>query len=585
MKLKLIKLDANKESFRTIDFNQKGLSIILAKKKDKDKKGGKGTYNGTGKSLIIALIHFCLGSNKIPDLEKKLKDWEFYLTIEINNEIFIIKRQANNQNKIYINDKEYSLNKFREHMGQKVFNITSNIPYLVFRNLISRFIRPTKESYNSYDFFVKDEDRNPHSPIINTGYLLGLDISLINNKFQLKGELDKIKTNLNNLEKDEILKKHFQQDNSLNFSIYDIKEKLTKLEKEKNDFKLAENYNEIEKETKSIGLQLNIVDNKISLLENGLKNIAKSKELKVDVNLKSIQKIYDEANIHFNDIVTKKLEEINSFHEKIIENRKFRLNVEEEKLTKELKELSFQKRGLQDDYNRKSIFLKKYGAFDKLEAINNNLYTLKKQYEKLVEYKELKDEYEDKINEIQLDFKNQDIEAIKSLKSKKDILEKNLQLFRSFSREFYENKAGGIEIITNENVNTLRYEIKASLDDDTSGGVNSVKIFSFDFTILKARNNHNINFLFHDSKLFSEMDPRQRAILFKLAYQNTINDNLQYVASLNQDQYDSIIQEYSDEEVKMIFGENDENIVLHLNDEKEDGKLLGIQVDLKYDKD
>ncbi len=583
--MKLIKLDANKESFRTIEFNEKGLSIILAKKKDTDKKGGKGTYNGTGKSLTIALIHFCLGSNEIPDIKKKLNDWEFYLTVEINNEIYLIKRQANNQKKIYINDKEYSLTKFREYMGQKVFDITSNIPYLTFRNLISRFIRPTKESYNSYDFYVKNEDKNPHSPIINTGYLLGLNISLINSKFQLKGELDKIKTNLNNLENDEILKKHFQQDNSLNFSIYDIKERINKLEKEKKDFKIAENYNEIEKTTKQIGIQIHIINNKISLLENALKNIAKSKELKVDINLKKIKKVYEEANVHFGEIITKKLDEINLFHNKIIENRKYRLNIEEEKLTKELMNLNKQMITLQQDYNEKSLFLKKYGAFEKLEVINNNLYSLKKQYDKLVEYKELKEEYEDKINEIKLEFKNQDIEANKSLKNKKSILERNLQLFRSFSREFYEDKAGGIEIIPNENINTLRYEIKASLDDDSSGGVNSVKIFSFDFTLLKARNNHNINFLFHDSKLFSEIDPRQRAILFRLAYENTINDNLQYIASLNQDQYDTIMQEYNEEEQKRIFGENNENIVLYLSDEKEEGKLLGVQVNLKYDKD
>ena len=70
--MKLIKLYSNKKSFRTVRFNEKGLSIILAKKKE-NTQGGKKTYNGTGKSLIIALIHFCLGSNPNSAFEKSLK--------------------------------------------------------------------------------------------------------------------------------------------------------------------------------------------------------------------------------------------------------------------------------------------------------------------------------------------------------------------------------------------------------------------------------------------------------------------------------------------------------------------------------
>ena len=54
--MRLIRLSANRESFKPVMFNETGLTLIVGSKT----KGGE-TYNGVGKSLIVALLHFCLG--------------------------------------------------------------------------------------------------------------------------------------------------------------------------------------------------------------------------------------------------------------------------------------------------------------------------------------------------------------------------------------------------------------------------------------------------------------------------------------------------------------------------------------------
>jgi hypothetical protein len=58
-------------------------------------------------------------------------------------------------------------------------------------------------------------------------------------------------------------------------------------------------------------------------------------------------------------------------------------------------------------------------------------------------------------------------------------------------------------------------------------------------TLLTLQRNHNFGLLFHDSRLFSNMDPRQRATLFSLAYTETKENDLQYIASVSQNQLDS----------------------------------------------
>ena len=75
--MRLIELSANKPSFRTVRFNPRGPSFIVARQKDPESSDKKRTYNGVGKSLIIALVHFCLGSNKKPGFETALPGWEF----------------------------------------------------------------------------------------------------------------------------------------------------------------------------------------------------------------------------------------------------------------------------------------------------------------------------------------------------------------------------------------------------------------------------------------------------------------------------------------------------------------------------
>ena len=106
--MKLIELSANKESFKTVPFNKSGLSFIVAKQKNPETSDNSKTYNGVGKSLIILLIHFCLGAKKehYTSFIEKLPDWVFYLTVEINDEQHVISRKMSEPTKIYFDDED-----------------------------------------------------------------------------------------------------------------------------------------------------------------------------------------------------------------------------------------------------------------------------------------------------------------------------------------------------------------------------------------------------------------------------------------------------------------------------------------------
>lgn len=185
--MRLVKLSANKESFHEVKFNTKGLSLIVGKKENREDKNIRKTYNGVGKSLIIHLIHFCLGSSFNEEFQKKLPDWEFSLEFLIDEKTFVSKRKTNEQDNIYLNDNKYKLKEFKKLLAYKLFNLQEE-GYISFRSLISRFIRYGKQSYNNATTFIRKEQE--HVNLLNNSYLLGLDINYILKKIELKEKYD-----------------------------------------------------------------------------------------------------------------------------------------------------------------------------------------------------------------------------------------------------------------------------------------------------------------------------------------------------------------------------------------------------------
>lgn len=106
--MRILKLAANQPTFRTVTFRREGLSLVLAQQRSA-KSAQTSTYNGVGKTLMLELLHYCLGSSKRAAFEKHLKDWAFSLTIDIEGKEHIITRRADKPGQITLDKEEVSL--------------------------------------------------------------------------------------------------------------------------------------------------------------------------------------------------------------------------------------------------------------------------------------------------------------------------------------------------------------------------------------------------------------------------------------------------------------------------------------------
>ena len=155
-------------------------------------------------------------------------------------------------------------------------------------------------------------------------------------------------------------------------------------------------------------------------------------------------------------------------------------------------------------------------------------------------------------------------------------IKKLKQQYREMTKRFYPRKKSVLLIENNSGENLLRYKIDARIEDDSSDGVNEVKIFCFDFLLLLQKMT-NFEFLFHDSRLLANMDPRQRTMLYRVAQDLCKENNFQYITTINEDALNTIKATMETEEYQEII---DKGIILTLKDDSAGSKLLGVQVDM-----
>lgn len=575
--MRLIELRANKKSFHTVSFNPNGLTIIAAIKETQDQRK---TYNSVGKSLTIALIHFCLGSNSNKEFETKLNDWIFYLDFKIGNEEFTASRSTNNQKEIDLNGNIYSLKEFNKILEEKLFRIKENTKYVTFRSLLPRFLRYGEDGYISNDRYIKKE--STLGTLLNNSFLLGLDTGLIIKKSELREKeknISKLKAQLNNPEFKAIFGTENKRD--LEIKIVELESLIRRYRKSIDEFIIAEDYYSIRKEADKISYDLRNYKNKASKLKIAISNIEKSLEIQPDISKEQIIKLYENAKFELGEMVIKKLTELEQFNSQILDNRKRKLIQEKRDFEVQLVEVSkkISELGLQED--EKLQYLNSTGALDDYTKLNQVLSDNEKKLYSLLQYKKLETDYKLFVEENKKDFTNENIITNKYLEQVEDLIKENIILFKYFVEKFYSEKNSGITIENNEGRNATRFDIKAKIQDDAGNAVKEVKIFCYDWTILKGRHNHNMDLLFHDSKITGDMDTRQVKTMLEVANNECKLNNFQYIISLNQNVIESLKTEMTIEEHKELVTDK---IRLTLSDKSPEEKLLGIQIDLNYER-
>ncbi|MGA1847231.1 DUF2326 domain-containing protein [Deferribacter abyssi] len=562
---------------------KKGINIILAIHSDNEDINNKNTYNGVGKTLLIKLIHYCLGADKKNYLEfiQKLPDWEFMLSFAIGKDEYNVIRANSSPDKVVFNGEKVSVDYFNNVMKYTVFSIPDGVPFLSFRTLLPFFIRKDdKKYYIDYDkptYFHTDYEK-----LLANGFLLGISPFLIARKAEIKEELNKTHNFRRQLENDPDIKKiFFSSEGDVNLKVKDLEEQIASLEKNLKEYKIAKDYEKVKEEADLFAKLIEDLENKRFLIKQKLEKIKHALDNleKPDFSKEKLEKMYEEVNIYFSDKLNKRLEELESFYKNVIKNRQIVLLNQLEKLKKKLVEITKKLEFVRSNYDEKMRYLGEHKALDMAIKVKEKLENLKRKKEKLEKYSKLLEEYRRKELKLREDLLKVIKDANDYTEKAKNNFEEKSNFFRMITKRLYPEASSGLTINVNEGQNKILFDISAKIDADASYGINKAKIFAYDNTLFFKGEHHNIGFLFHDSVLFDGVDEIQVTEMFRFV-KEMFKDNKQYIVTLNQDKVE-ILKKYLDvKEFKEII---EDNIILILRDNPDTEKLLGNKINLKIE--
>lgn len=579
--MKINRVYSNKKSFKKVVFDAPFNAIVAeasAESTDKDSR------NGLGKTLLVKIINFCLGSNTPEDLKAdELKDWTFSIEVEINNNVFDFSRSANEQSVIRVSgpiDKlgllpnpdgsnEYPLETIKAALGKTLFGLDArslrgkgNVP--TYRALMSYFIRSDATAFNDpFAYFARQQ---AWSRQVHNSYLLGLDWELAAKMNQRKAKLDALET-ANKAFEDGAMNDFGGTLGELESEQITLQSKLDEMQTKLKTFKVHDQYYEIQKSADEITKKIHNFLNTININEQVIAKY--SKDLSVeDAAGFSVDELYRDAGVVLPASLLRHIDDVKNFHNTITKDRRDYLKSEIAKLNREIivnKELVSE---LTDRKAELMQVLSSYGALDEHSLLQNEVNVQKAKVEDVRSKIARLTEVEDLISKLRVELEDMARSLRKDYSERLPSLALAIQLFNENSEALYA-QSGKLSINTTKSGYGFKVDIKRSKSD----GVGSMKVFCYDLMLAEvwATVKKRSLPLIHDSKLFDGVDERQVAKALELAYKKSNEHGFQYICTMNSDQvpYGKFSEGFADKFEK--------SIKVRYSDDGDSGTLLGIQ--------
>ncbi|PFG51976.1 uncharacterized protein YydD (DUF2326 family) [Marinobacter sp. LV10R520-4] len=569
----LLKLSSTNPLFKTIVFNP-GLNIIAGLQISSSNT--KETYNGVGKSFTLILVHLLLGAKLDTNSSKgkKIKNFlaeygEFRLDFKHNGISHYVEKKFS-ETAYHLNGKQLSQPKFREKLNH-IFLPPHLKGKINFRQVFNIFARRHGGSFYASPLTQQGQDRHDYFQKFANLQLLGLDTDLVERKKKIKEDLSDLKNTQTILENQ---KEKYESKN-----IKDLEELVNKLTEDRNNFVIAENFDQLKRHGDELTNEANKFRNQIYKLDTSITRKLHNLELskKININPRTVQSLYEEAKFHFNEKLYRNIEEVTNFHNNLLSNRRERLDQEIQSARNSIKT---QDKYLKDVESRRDRILKDLdsrGALEEYNSINETINRLSKEIVELQKFSSMLKELRERETELDLENAKLKSDSLEYLDREEQRLEKIENQYRTLVKKFYDNHGGKLKINLTKDAKYL-FDIDIDIPRDGSQGVSEVKIFCYDI-LLYELNKDLLGFIAHDGYIFSEMDPRQKSMIFKVILEKTKSGTLQYFVNIGQSSLEEVLDKnnqisiLTDEEKHLM----NRSIILELFDKNPKNWLFGTE--------
>ena len=575
-------LRCNVPSFREVVFHP-GFNVVLAERTQTSSQ--RDSRNGVGKTTLIEIIHFCLGSQVHGNqglLSEQLKGWIFTLDLNIHNRNLTISRNTAKPNQVIVqgdlgglqhplNSQEdsvtLSLSDWNAVLGRLFFglNFQDMAPKYkpTFRSLFSYFARRGKDAYSSP--FTHHRNQVEWDKQVNNAFLLDLEWTHASQFQELKDQ-ESVLNSLRRAARQGLLE-------GMIGTLGHLEAERTRLNREVNrqieglsNFRVHPQYHDIETTANELTADIqqrsnaNLVDGRLlALYQESLENDE-------EPDAQELLQVYESVGVSMPDLVRRRLDDVQGFHNQILANRRDYLQTEIQRIESIRNQRQVEIQEAIDQRAELLMVLRTHGALD--------------------EYTRLQEAHTRLVAQLR-DIDNR-ISSLKRFEEGKSEVAVNRQLLlQTTRREFNERRAARENAIHVFNSNSeALYEAPGNLELDVSDtgfrfnvqilrsgsqGIDNMKVFCYDIMLARlwANRRPSPDVLIHDSTIFDGVDERQIAHAIELAQRESSTQGFQYICALNSDTLPT-------GDLSSDF-DIDSFVRIRLTDESEEGGLLGIR--------
>jgi uncharacterized protein YydD (DUF2326 family) len=575
-------------SFKTLQLRP-GLNILLA-----DKSPGatdRQTRNGAGKTSLVELIHFVLGSSVDGDSIFKsdpLKAWSFEITLTIGDREVTAARSGSKPSRIRITADTSgwpAASRFDEDTGTETLSneewktvlgaVWFGLPVGSEAEEIGSF-QPTYRALFPYfarraadggfqNAIQHSSKQQPWNQQVAISYLLGLDWTVSQRLQELRGQ-EKVASSLRKAARGGELGRFFAKAADLRARLAIAEARARELRSRLDTFRVVPEYAELEREASVLTREIAGLNDQNTIDREFLLQLNESLQSEVEPAAHDLETLYREAGIVLSENVRRRFDEVERFHAAIVQNR--RSHLAGEVTAAEDRIAGREERKVTLDERRAKIMqiLTEGGALEHY----NNLRDEAGRGQADVDALRQRLEAAERIESTQAELNIERAKLAKALKDdiveRKEIISEATLTFERLSQALYERQ--GILTIA-DSPNGPVFDI--NIESQRSKGINNMQIFCFDFMLMELGTNghRNPGFLVHDSHLFDGVDERQVAKALQLGARRAAEKGFQYLVTLNSD---ALPKEGFDRS----FNVSDYVLPIKLTDAVETGGLFGL---------
>ncbi len=566
---------SNLPSFKTLNLNP-GLNVLLAQKSSGATQ--KQTRNRAGKTSVVELIHFLLGGKSdskhgLFEVEA-LRDHTFGMVFDLGGAPIQVERSGGNKAKIHVsrppNGKRETISnpEWARRLGKEMFGL-ENMPDRApsFRSLFPYFAR----RQNSGAFTTPEKQ----AAMQQTGdsqmalmYLLGLDWPIAADWQQVR-DREKTLAELRKAAGTGAFGSIIGKAADLRTQLVLAEGRLKALQGDLANFKVLDQYRELEEEASQLTRDINTLANQNTLDLSTISDIQSALAAEVPPALSDLEQVYRSAGVELpQGLIKQRYDDVRAFHESVVRNRQSYLQSE---LATAQSRIAVRERDKAHCDNRRAEImniLQSHGALDQFQHLQAEsskqaalVESLRQRFEAAETLEGTKTELDIERNQLMLrlrrDFSEQSPRLVDAISA-----------FEETSSQLYES-AGSMLIEETQNGPQLKFPMQGS----RSKGIKNMQIFCFDMMLMRLCHQRGMGtgFLVHDSHLFDGVDGRQVIRALRVGAQTAGELGFQYFVTMNEDD--------AFKETETNFDLRDYILQPKLTDSTHNGGLFGVRFD------